>query len=260
MPTLGAYADGELTGADRTWWERHLRACGECREEVRRIRDLGTTLRQNLPIIEPSAALREAVRRAAQTPGPAAGVRRAAGRPWLARWPSAIAALLLLGVGFGVGRVVDSRRAPTSVVDQVVAAHVRSLQADHLVDVASSSRHVVKPWFEGRLDFAPPVPDLVASGYPLIGGRTEYLNERVAAGLVYSLGRHRINVFLWPADRAGPCRLDPPRMKHGYNLVHGEIAGMELWAISDGGGQDLEKFVATWQSTVAAATGVCRPS
>jgi anti-sigma factor RsiW len=144
------------------------------------------------------------------------------------------------------------------VIDQVVAAHVRSLQVDHLVDVASSEHHVVKPWFAGKLDFSPPVPDLAARGFPMVGGRTEYLDRHAAAGLVYAHGPHRINLFVWPAERAAGCRREPPRVQQGFNVVRGEIPGMELWAISDLNASELQAFVGEWLRAAAGGEGDCR--
>ncbi|HEU4700038.1 MAG TPA: zf-HC2 domain-containing protein [Gemmatimonadales bacterium] len=265
-PMLGAYADGELAGAERAWWDRHLHDCAECTAEVRRIRTLGATLRQQLPTAEPSAALRAAVRTAVRTAAPAEPPRIAAGPPparrgWLAGWPAALAALLVLGVGFGLGRLTGARDGGAAgVIDQVVAAHVRSLQVDHLVDVASSEHHVVKPWFAGKLDFSPPVPDLAAQGFPLLGARTEYLNGRAAAGLVYQRGPHRINVFVWPAGgtAAGTCRQEAPRIEQGFNLVRGEVAGMRVWAVSDLNAGELRTFAAAWLGAAAGGEGSCR--
>jgi anti-sigma factor RsiW len=240
---LGAYVDGELTGAKHTWWERHLRTCADCGDEVRRVRDLGRALRQNLPLAEPSAALRENVRRAAQSPKRTQQLSstRPDGPLW---WRQAIAAVFLLGAGIGVGWTAAAQRDTGSMLDQVIAAHVRSLQVDHLVDVTSSERHVVKPWFAGKLDFSPPVPDLAVKGFPLIGGRTEYLDGRPVAAVVYRRGLHQINLFVWPADRVNGCRQESPQVEHGLNVVRGQAAGMELWAVSDVNPGDLRVFVA----------------
>ena len=252
-PELGAYADGELAGAARAWWEQHVRGCARCREEVRRVRSLGAAIRENLPPSQPSPALRDAVRRGIRTP---VATRAPA---WYLRpaWGTGIAAALLLGAGFWLGdRAAAGRAVRTDLAAEVVAAHVRSLQVDHLVDVASSAHHVVKPWFAGKLDFSPPVLDLATDSFPMVGARTEYLDGRPAAALVYAAGPHEINFFVWPAGREGPCGHDPLTVRQGFNLVHGRTADMEFWAISDLNPGELQAFVADWLRA-ARADGAC---
>ena len=255
-PELGAYADGELAGAARAWWEQHVRTCARCREEVRRIRSLGAAIRENLPPSEPSPALRDAVRRGVRTRGTARPVA------WVLRpaWRTGIAAALLLGAGFWLGdRAGAGRAARADVAAEVVAAHVRSLQVNHLVDVASSAHHVVKPWFAGKLDFSPPVLDLAADSFPMVGARTEYLDDRPVAAIVYASGPHEINFLVWPAAREGACGREPLTVRQGFNLVHGRTADMQFWAISDLNPAELQAFVAAWLRA-ARADGACGPA
>jgi anti-sigma factor RsiW len=126
------------------------------------------------------------------------------------------------------------------MTQELVACHVRSLLADHLTDVASSDRHQVKPWFAGKLDFAPGVVDLSSDGYPLIGGRLDYLGHRSVAAVVYRRRQHVINLFVWPSDRTG----DELRSetKSGYQLVRWTQAGTVYWAISDLNLGELNQF------------------
>jgi len=260
---LGAYADGQLRGAARLWWNDHAGSCLRCRDQIGRIHTLGEALRASLPTSEPSSALRETVRQIIRTP--AVGRERAEHRlpGWSARWTapracgSGIAALLLVGAGFGLGRVAGAGRSGDDVVAQVVDAHVRALQVDHLVDVVSSEHHVVKPWFAGKLDFSPPVLDLSADSFPMVGGRTEYLDGRPAAALVYARGPHRINLFTWPAAGPGGCAQDPPRVRHGFNVVHGRTAGMEFWAVSDLNAGELRAFARDWLREAGRGEGGC---
>ncbi|MDB5694228.1 MAG: hypothetical protein JWO81_3291, partial [Alphaproteobacteria bacterium] len=125
--------------------------------------------------------------------------------------------------------------------DQLVASHVRSLLASHLTDVATSNRHVVKPWFNGRIDFAPPVVELAGQGFPLVGGRLDYLDGRVVPALVYRRNLHVINLFVRPKDRfASP--LGFAARKNGYSLVRWTDGGLEYWAVSDIEPADLDSF------------------
>jgi anti-sigma factor RsiW len=125
--------------------------------------------------------------------------------------------------------------------DEVVASHVRSLQMDHITDVASSNEHTVKPWFHGKLDYAPPVEDYTAQGFPLIGGRLEYLDHQNVAALVYRRAQHPINVFILPRDAADSA--PQFRADHGYNMWRWTKGGMAFWAVSDVNDSDLAKLV-----------------
>lgn len=256
---LSAYADGELDPADRQRLERHIQECSACRDEVHRIRSLRAAIKANLPPSEPSSALREEVRRlirdraSASTPGGTARGRRAP-----LSWLAAAGVVFALGLGLGyVGRGAGDREA---IVSQVVAGHVRSLEVDHLVDVASSEHHVVKPWFTGKLDFSPPVPDLAADSFPLIGARLDYLAGRQVAALVYGRAAHRINLLVWPSAATPGCVLDPVRGSQGFNLIHGHAGSMEFWTVSDVNRQDLGRFADRWMRAAAADGESCRPS
>jgi anti-sigma factor RsiW len=131
--------------------------------------------------------------------------------------------------------------AEKQLAQEIVSGHVRSLMGSHLMDVASTDQHTVKPWFNGRLDFSPPVKDLAAEGYPLTGGRLDYVGRRSVAALVFQRHKHVINLFVWPATEADskPAAIKPTQ---GYNLIHWSKGGMAFWAVSDLNPKELMEF------------------
>ena len=156
-------------------------------------------------------------------------------KPWgLASGLAAAFALVL-----AVGVYVAMPGADERFADEIVAAHVRSLMVDHAFDVASSDSHTVKPWFAGKLDYSPPVFDLTAQGFALVGGRLDYLDRRPVAALVYRHRQHLINLFILPAARgARPRSLD----HQGFHLAAWDRGGMTWWAVSDLNAQELAQF------------------
>jgi anti-sigma factor RsiW len=182
---------------------------------------------------------------AQETRGPRLLERLRAGtRQWLPLATS-FACGALVAVSVVVYRA-DSR-GDADVQQQMVAAHVRSLLADHLMDVASTDQHTVKPWFTGKLDFAPPVADLAAAGFPLVGGRLDYVNDRTVAALVYRRGSHVINVFAMPA-RDGRTVAPELAMRQGFLLAQWQAGGMRFWAVSDIAREEMDRFVTAAQA------------
>ena len=225
---LHAHVDGELDVANRRELESHLKACAACAAAQESVKSLKTTLRQSPLRYDAPESLRQAVRRIARGSGNET-------RPPL--WQSVLLwKTLALGATAVALAAILLRSAGMSEHDQylneAVASHVRSLMAGHLTDVTSSDQHTVKPWFNGKLDFAPGVKDFAAQGFPLVGGRLDYLNGRSVAALVYRRNNHLINVFVWPAASAGREPAGPEN-RRGYFVVDYEAGGLHYCLVSD---------------------------
>ena len=152
----------------------------------------------------------------------------------------AIAACVLISaLSFQLGRLSDRGLTDSTITEEVVSGHVRSLMAAHLFDVRSTDQHTVKPWFEGKLDFGPVVKDFVDKGFALVGGRLDYVGGRVVVALVYQHGQHFINVFEWPAQDASDSA---PRLStdRGFQLYSWQKNGLAFWVVSDVNGADLQ--------------------
>jgi mycothiol system anti-sigma-R factor len=244
LQLLPAYSDGELDLSRVLALEQHIDGCADCAESMRTQRAMRQAVR-SITYHRAPAALR--ARLGAQLPlaveapvSAAAPLQRAQPRrlrDW-ARWAMPIAASLALALGLNVMQA--TQLGQDALRDELIAGHVRSLQGAHLSDVVSSDQHTVKPWFNGKLDYAPPVRDLAQQNFPLLGGRLDYIAHRQVAALIYGSHKHYINLYIWPA-RDG--ELAPTGLSsEGYSLVHWRHDGMEYWAISDLNAQDLRHF------------------
>src|SRR5437762_3067703 len=232
---LHAYVDGELDLANTRETERHLKTCADCRGIERAIRELRSALTSDATAYRAPAHLRRNIRAALRRE---AKSTRQTLSPWLMFATGAAFAVMILGFAF----FQTTRAARTdAVVDQVVANHVRSLLAVQLVDVVSSDQHTVKPWFDGKIDFAPQVRDLSANGFPLVGGRLDYLDGKTVAALVYQRNKHPINLFIMPTptSRSTPLRV---MTRRGYNVLAWRNDGMKYWAVSDLNQGELRQF------------------
>ena len=144
----------------------------------------------------------------------------------------------------------EAQLATPSLEDELVADHLRSIGIGPLIEVASSDRHTVKPWFQGTLDYAPPVPDLSAAGYPLLGGRVERVGGKAVAALAYARDRHIINVFVWPAGRPLAPQV---AVRKGFNLQHWSDSSMQVWVVSDAEAGEVEHFSVAWRGQVVSS-------
>ncbi len=235
---LHAYLDGELDAVRAAEFERHLENCRECTATLGAAESLRASLQRAQLYETAPPELRKKIRSKLKIS--AASTSRSPVAAW--RWLAAAAAILLV-TGVAWFAVPHSRSDnPESVTSaEVIDAHIRSLQAGHLTDVTSTDQHTVKPWFDGKLDFIPPVHDFVDEGFPLIGGRLDVLGERNVAALVYGRRKHFINVFVWPTkDPDTP--IHRPGSRQGYQWVHWRHQGMEFCAVSDVSAQDLHEL------------------
>jgi len=232
---LDAYVDGELVGSEAQDMERHLRECAACAHAHERRRVLQATVRERLPALRAPGELRSRVQLAVRAAARVTPARPRADWRWLA------AAAVLAGVVVGTWKITASRDTAGALAGEVLASHVRSLMGTHLTDVASTDQHTVKPWFNGRLDFSPPVYDFAGRGYPLIGGRLDYIGQGAVAALVYGRRQHVINVLLWPTQR-GPTAGPAAVTRQGYHMLHWSAPDYTYWVVSDVGVAELGEF------------------
>jgi anti-sigma factor RsiW len=234
---LPAYLDEELDVAECLRIQKHLTECADCRQAQDEQIALRSALRDPDLYAHPSAdfskRIEAAVRRAAREEA------RSQGSSWFKslwvggfQWVPAAAALVIVAIGAFL--VMNSLRSSHQqlIASAVLAGHIRSLQPGHLIDVPSSDRHTVKPWFQGRLDFSPPVPDLSELGWNLVGGRLDYVDGRPVAVLIYQRRMHNINVFLWPNHGSADDAIREEDAQ-GYQILHWNGAETTYWVVSD---------------------------
>lgn len=232
------YLDQELDLLRVVDVDRHLQSCGACRELYDRQHALRSTLRRDASYHRAPPELRERLRFALR--GQAGETARPrARRP--GRWNAGLAVATAVMLSVSVALYIVLPTPQDRLENDIVSSHVRSLMANHLSDVASSDQHTVKPWFNGKLDYSPPVNDLTAQGFPLIGGRLDYLDGRPVAALVYRHRQHMINLFVWP-DAHAHERKPRTLSRQGYHLLRWTQGGMEFWAVSDLNEAELSTF------------------
>ena len=229
---LHGLLDGELDAANAAAAETHLKTCPGCAEAYRDLQDLSARIAAPGVAYRAPDALRQRIE-AMAAPAPAKPRRLRAAAPW-----AVSGGFAALAATFAV---MLAQPTTLALEDELVASHVRSTLAQHLVDVETSDRHTVKPWFNGRVDFAPPVVDLADQGFPLVGGRLDYIEGKVVAALVYRRNKHVVNLFVWKAQPGAP-KAGPAGPHDGYAVVHWTENGLQFWAVSDVEPRDLEAF------------------
>ena len=259
---LPGYIDEELSLSESLEFERHLAGCEQCKRAYEQQRQVSAQLRQNDLRMNAPPELVKRIRAALPVQrslwqrlserfsgvagfggmSVAGGTGSTAGARGTLGWaPVGAMAVSLVALTWSAGLYLSTPSGDTHLTEELVDSHVRSLQFDHLYDVISTDRHTVKPWFDGKIDFAPPVIDLAQQGYPLVGGRLDYLNGRAVAVMVYRYKLHPINLYVWPGSDAGAT----PHIyeRQGYHLAHWSAAGMNYWASTDAGETELNGFI-----------------
>jgi len=236
---LHGYLDGELDAARAADFERHLISCGECVAALEVNENLRSSLQRAGLYERAPMTLRQSVQ--TQLGAPARSSVTPIRNPSAWRW-LAMAATFLLAVflGWRLLPLLRGNHGDTTLASAIVDAHLRSLQPGHLEDVQSTDQHTVKPWFDGKLDFAPPVHDFVNDGFPLQGGRLDVVHGRTVAVLVYARRKHLINVFVWPTKEADSEPLAGSQL--GYHWIDWRKAGMEMCAVSYVSPDDLSEL------------------
>jgi anti-sigma factor (TIGR02949 family) len=236
---LPAHVDRELGPSDAEALDEHLRGCADCRTQQTALQSVRAAVSVHATRFRAPLELADRVGDSLSAAAPRSR------RPNLRFWQGAglgAAATAALALVVGIGLALTQPSRDDALADEAVANHVRALQGGHAVDVASSDQHTVKPWFTGKLDYAAPVLDLTAEGFPLVGGRLDYFDRRPVAALVYRHRLHTLNVFVLPA-KAG-VRPGGPRAfeRRGFAIQRWTHDGMDYWAVSDADASSLAQL------------------
>jgi anti-sigma factor RsiW len=233
---IDGYVDGELDLVRSLEIEQHLQKCVTCKQEYKNRQILHSAISNGNFYYRAPASLQKRIQSSMKSSTPP--LRGIAWRTLIV----AAALTLLLIVAWNVVRFVMPAPTTNSLTQEVLASHIRSLMPGHLVDVSSSNQHTVKPWFNGKLDFSPPVVDLAQQGYPLIGGRLDYVRNKAVAVLVYQHGGHVINLFVWPEGQ-NEGQGTTSVTQQGYHILSWNRSGMSYWVVSDLEEAQLQEFV-----------------
>jgi anti-sigma factor RsiW len=247
LEMLSSYIDGELSADEAGEVREHLQSCADCAREHRRLHDISSLVRERLMRYEAPDVLKARIRAGlvgspreveSRAPNP----RSRNGDAWARHVAVAVVAAF---VGSALTFAVNQGTLHTPVADQVLTSHIRSLMPGHLTDVASNDQHNVKPWFNGRVNVSPAVPRLDSVGFPLIGGRLDYIDGHSAASVVYTRRQHVINVFSWPVSKGGDETTTST--SNGYHLIRARKNGVETWFVSDLNVAELQDFAARFE-------------
>lgn len=233
------YFDDELDAVRAAEFERHLEKCGECQASLERMESLRTRLQQSELYEHASGHLREQVRKQLALHKGMASVPAIYWRRWF--FAPAFAVLAVVAAVSVALLVIQPRTQTATIAAELVDAHVRSLQPGHLADVESTDQHTVKPWFDGKLAFIPPVTDYSAQGFPLLGGRLDVVDGNSVAALVYGRRKHIINLFVWPV-RGTEKIAEGSGSRQGYNWTMWRTGDMQFCLVSDVSAGDIREL------------------
>ena len=236
---IHGYLDGELDAVRNLEIERHLQQCAVCSQTYKADQTLQRAIKTGSEYYRAPADLRKRIQSSIRQVGKSKPAFPS--MPWRSLAVAASVAVVFM-LAWALIPHLYGLDAEQLVAQEVVSSHVRSLMVDHVADVMSSDQHTVKPWFTGKLDFSPPVKNLANEGFPLVGGRLDYLENRAVAALVYQRQNHFINVFIWPSSHDTHANTKA-LARQGYHLIHWSKAGMTYWVISDLNDTDLQEFV-----------------
>src|SRR5271154_4329862 len=238
-PLIDFYADGELDAAGILELEKHFHDCPACALARRNAQALKKSLKQDVLFFTAPTELRRRIKAELRSQIEPKSCWSFWNWNWLTTATTSVAtACIALLLTLSLTRPSAEQR----LTQEIVSSNIRSLMADHMLDVVSTDQHTVKPWFNGKLDFSPPVKDLKAQEFPLIGGRLDYIGGRSVAALVFHRNKHVINLFIWPVNEkdSKPVSLTPIQ---GYNVIQWSEAEMTFWAVSDLNKKELLHFV-----------------
>jgi anti-sigma factor RsiW len=242
---LHGFLDDELDSVHAARFEGHLASCPHCTAELERLRTMRRRMRQDGVKWPMPEEVRSTILETLSSERQAIPERRVGHAPRMTWWQRALRLTKewgfvpsLAALAASAFLFVSVPRQDLSIENEILASHVRSLLAEHLTDVQTSDQHTVKPWFNGKIDFSPPVVDLAAQGFPLVGGRVDYIGGRVVAALIYRRHGHVINLFVWPNTSATRSTA----AHDGYNVTEWSGGGLVFWAVSDVSAPDLAAF------------------
>ncbi|MDD5581373.1 MAG: anti-sigma factor [Methylobacter sp.] len=236
-----AYSDNELSVAEAAGFERHLNGCDECQQEYAEQVRMSALVKHNAVYFEASPQLAKRLVAALPKAQSSKKTNSIWDWNWIIAWGGKGAVMAsLVAIVWSTSLFLATPSFQEKLTGELIASHIRSLQVDHLSDVISTDQHTVKPWFKGMLDFSPPVIDFSSSGFPLEGGRLDYINGRTVAVIIYHHNKHPINLYVWP-DSSKDSGLQNTN-RNGYNLVHWAVNGMDYWVVSDLEARKLTSF------------------
>ncbi|MDB5981092.1 MAG: zinc-finger family protein [Pseudomonas sp.] len=241
---MHGYLDNELDKPTHLGFTEHLASCADCRQRLQEMQLLKTAVKAQASYYSAPASLTDSLRASLQLPAQPLPLPEAKAKAKVDRWRTLrdwFAPIISAGVfAAALALYIATPTVDDNWADEAVSSHVRSLMGEHLMDVASSDKHTVKPWFTGKLDFSPPVYDFAAQGFPLLGGRLDYLQHQTAAALSYRHDKHIINTFVVPTSEPdSPAQTESRR---GYNIVTWRQNHMRFIVVSDMDKGELEAF------------------